>query len=67
MAKVACSFRCMICEDRLQFPDAIELSYFLILIQKFYEKHDLCEVVVTPNVIQTPSLGEKQEELTDGS
>ena len=43
MAKVSSHFQCMICKQRLNFPNNVEIVDFIILVLNFYKIHGLCE------------------------
>lgn len=45
MAKISASFHCMICKQKLNFPDNLDIVEFMILILQFYKVHGLCESV----------------------
>lgn len=45
MAKVASSFKCMICQQRLAFPDNCQVIDFMILMMQFYRDHERCESI----------------------
>lgn len=43
MAKVASSFRCLVCEENLKFPADFGIVDFTISFLQFYKDHDRCE------------------------
>lgn len=46
MAKVASSFHCIICKQKLNFPNDTQIVDFIILILQFYKIHETCEGLV---------------------
>lgn len=45
MAKIASSFKCLICKQPLNFPENIGIVEFIIIMLQFYKTHELCETL----------------------
>lgn len=54
MAKIASSFKCLLCNQPLNFPNDISIIEFTIILLQFYRNHELCESLGNkPNVEDT--------------
>jgi hypothetical protein len=45
MAQVASSFKCLICNETLKFPNDAGIVDFTISFLQFYKEHDRCETL----------------------
>lgn len=52
MAKIASSFKCLICNQPLNFPNDISIIEFVIILLQFYRTHDLCENLAKPKTLE---------------
>lgn len=43
MAKISSAFKCLICNQPLNFPNDTDITDFIILMLQFYKMHNLCE------------------------
>lgn len=68
MAKIASSFKCIICKQPLNFPQDVSITDFVILMLQFYKVHELCEslenkekAVTEPVVKKIPKRKQKKD------
>lgn len=49
MAKIASSFKCLICKNPLNFPNDISIIEFIVMLLQFYQTHEVCEQKLLKN------------------
>lgn len=63
MAKIASSFKCIICNQPLNFPNDISIIEFVIILLQFYRTHDLCENLGKPKALEKEETGDTVKQL----
>lgn len=61
MAKIASSFKCMVCKQPLNFPKDTSIVDFVIMLLQFHKMHDLCENLGTQSSL--PQKEQKTKKL----